>query len=67
MENRGKRILEKALGTFGYRRMINELRRNVYTESDHRDLASHLDLLPFYQEVIKLEVISFKEIPEVQE
>ena len=66
MDIRGKRILEKALGTFGYRRMIKELRRNVYSESDHYDLARHLDLIPFYQEVTKLEFISFKEIPEVQ-
>ena len=65
MERRGKRILEKALGTFGYKRMINELRKNVYTQSDHEDLAKHLDLLHFYVEVTKLESVGFREIPEV--
>ena len=65
MERRGKRILEKALGTFGYKKLINELRKNVYTQSDHEDLAKHLDLLHFYVEVTKLELVGFREIPEV--
>ena len=65
MERRGKRILEKALGTLGYKKLINELRKNVYTQSDHEDLAKHLDLLHFYVEVTKLELVGFREIPEV--
>ena len=65
MEDTGKIILEKALGTSGFKRMIKELRKKVYTESDHQDLAGHLDLLTFYEEVSKLEFIDFKEIPEV--
>ena len=45
--------------------MINELRKNVYTEADHQDLARHLNLLHFYAEITKLEFVGFKEIPEV--
>ena len=53
------------MGSYGYKRMINELRKNVYSESDHEDLAKHLDLLAFYAELTEMNLVGLKEIPEV--
>ena len=47
----GRRVLVELLGSMSYRRMITELRKEVFTEEDYHDLARSLQLETFYSEM----------------
>ena len=41
----GRRVLVELLGSMSYRRMITELRKDLYTEEDYHDLARSVGTL----------------------
>ena len=61
----GRRVLVELLGSMAYRRMLTELRKDVFTEEDYNDLARSLQLESFYKEITKMEDTALRDIPEL--
>ena len=61
----GRRVLVELLGSMSYRRMITELRKDVYTEEDYHDLARSLQLDTFYTEITNKEDTDLRDVPEL--
>ena len=64
MDLDGRRMLVEVLGSMAYRRMISELKKEVYTEKDYEDLATSLKLEQFFTEMTKKENTALRDIPE---
>ena len=64
MDLDGRRVLVELLGSMAYRRMVTELRKEVYTQEDYLTLARSLQLESFYTKITQKEDTDLRDIPE---